>query len=518
MKRIKYIVLRRLTFFIYLLMTICFCLLLFYMGEEEIKKAESYTDKEKKYVELLLACRGAMNSAEYAFDKLQQKTTPETVRDFLKKITLLRKSVNQLTNQETERTSRSFMPNSELKSQATALFSATRTLPIDIAAPTPETPILIKEDISEIAERINTIRAELHERLKIELDHVENWQNQSLFFFERLEIHLVYFFALATLFTTAAFVLSGYVLRRYLGFLSQGAHEISSGKLNYRFDDTTDDVIGDVMRDFDFMAQQLQNQTMELQNINKMLKEKAVELQNANKHKDRFLANMSHELRTPLNAIIGFSDLIMAMLNRNAASLSADLSHKKIKNHTGKILTAAEHLLELISDLLEIAKVDAGVLQLESVDFNLNPLVTIVVEMMKPIADQKNLDLTLELKEEKISIYADRRLIRQAFINLVNNALKYTKTGSVKIVVSVENENNIIEIIDTGIGISPEDTKMIFQDFHRVEQGLTSNYEGVGLGLTLTKRIVELHKGTITVKSKLKKGSTFTVTLPQKTQ
>ena len=107
-------------------------------------------------------------------------------------------------------------------------------------------------------------------------------------------------------------------------------------------------------------------------------------------------------------------------------------------------------------------------------------------------------------------------MIRQVLINLVNNALKYTKTGSVKLIISTHNGNTIIEVIDTGIGISPEDTKLIFKDFHRVEQGLTSNYEGVGLGLTLSKRIVELHEGTITVKSKLKKGSTFTVTLPPK--
>jgi signal transduction histidine kinase len=476
------------------------------MGTEEIKKAKTYTNKEKQYVELLLASRGAMNSAESAFDKLQQETTKKSVAGFVHEATLLRKAINQLTNQEIKRTSRSFMPNSELKSQVTGLFSASSTLPIDIAAPNPETPILIKEDIAEIALRLDTIRSELQERLKIELDHVENWQNQSLFFFEKLEVHLVYFFILATLFSAGAFLLSGYVLRRYLGFLSEGAHEISSGKLDYRFNDTTDDLIGNVMRDFDFMAQQLQNQTQALQAINNELKEKAIELQEANKHKDRFLANMSHELRTPLNSIMGFSDLIIAKAEK--------LTPQKTKSYANKILTAAEHLLELISDLLEIAKVDAGVLKPEPSDFDLNSLATDVFEMLQPLADQKKLVFTLELKEKSTPISADIRLIRQALINLVNNALKYTKKGSINLIISKKTNENIIDIVDTGIGISPKDTKLIFRDFHRAEQGLTSNYEGVGLGLTLTKRIIDLHKGTITVRSKLKQGSTFTVSLP----
>lgn len=510
MKRIKYIALRRLTFSIYLLMTVGFCLLLYYMGKDEISKARLYSDKEKKYVEQLLDCRGAMDATENSFSNLQANPNQKNVSDFLWKVTKLRRAVNLLTKQETGRSSREFMPNSELKSHATALFSVARTLPLDIDAPAPETPILMKENIAEIARRLKTVRSELHERLKIELDHVENWQNQSLFFFEKLEVHLIYFFIVTTLFTAAAFVFSGYVLRRYLGFLSAGAHEISTGKLHYRFNDRTDDIVGDVMRDFDFMAVKLQQQTQALKNINSELNKKAGELQEANEHKDRFLANMSHELRTPLNSIIGFSDLIIAK--------STKYSPEKAKNHAQKILTAAEHLLELISDLLEIAKVDAGVITVEPSDFDLNSLANTVIEMLQPIADRRELDLSLELRNEKTPIYADRRLIRQALINLINNALKFTKEGSVKLIISCEKENCVIEVIDTGIGISPKEQKHIFKDFHRVEQGLTSNYEGVGLGLTLTKRIVDLHQGTIKVRSKLKEGSTFTVSLPLKTK
>jgi len=137
-----------------------------------------------------------------------------------------------------------------------------------------------------------------------------------------------------------------------------------------------------------------------------------------------------------------------------------------------------------------------------------------VVDMLQPLADQKKIKLSLTLKEKEITILADRRLIRQALINLLNNALKFTKKGYVEITVYIKKEDIVVDIKDSGIGIEENDLKLIFKDFHRAEKGLTSNYEGVGLGLVLTKRIIELHKGCITVESKFKKGSTFTITLP----
>lgn len=476
------------------------------MGKEEIKSAKQYAGKEKIYVARLLECRKKMNNIEKNFYLLQKETNGKNITQFVNKVTLLRKAINLLTKQETTRKSRILIPNSELKSHTTSLYSAAITLPYDIKSNQHDVSTLIAEDIAEIASRLRIIRSELHERLKVELDHVEIWQNQSLYFFAKLEVNIIYFFALTTIFTVAAFMLSGYVLRRYLGLLSTGAHEISSGQLTYRFNDTTDDLIGDVMRDFDIMAFKLGEQSKKLQKINIELNNKAAELQSINKHKDQFLANMSHELRTPLNSIIGFSDLIVA----NSKNLTAT----KAKNFANKILTAAEHLLELISDLLEIAKVDAGVFTLEPTKFNLNNLSKTVVDMLQPLADQKKIKLTLTLKEKEITISADRRLIRQALINLLNNGLKFTKKGSVELIVYTKKENIVVDIKDSGIGIGENDLKLIFKDFHRAEKGLTSNYEGVGLGLALTKRIVELHKGRITVESKLKKGSTFTITLP----
>jgi signal transduction histidine kinase len=276
--------------------------------------------------------------------------------------------------------------------------------------------------------------------------------------------------------------------------------------LDYRFNDTTFDLIGDVMGNFDIMTERLSLQTEKLERINSELTRKAEELEEAHRHKDRFLANMSHELRTPLNSIIGFSELIVAK--------SAKIAPEKSMEFAGRILSAAEHLLSLITDLLEITKVDAGVLKFEPEEFDLKTLGIEVIEMLRPIADENKLPLEVDTPSEALKVKADKRLLRQVLINLLNNALKFTTDGKVILRLSDKNNKTQIDVIDTGIGISKEDCKLIFNDFHRVEQGLTSKYEGVGLGLTLTKRIMDIHGGTIKVESELGIGSVFTVILP----
>jgi len=517
MKRIKYSLLRRITFTVYLLTTIVFCLYLIQLGDNEVSKAKSYTEKEKLNVVTLLSCREKMDFVEQSFNELQLGATTKTIKNFLSQVTQLRKSIDLLTSMEEQKNSRTFIPDSQFKNRGILLNSLANELKEELKTKDNDKTILLKEDLNALTKTMNALRSELQERLNIELNHVENWQNQSLYFFERLEVLLVSFFILATLFSLAAFAISGAVLKSYLGRISKGANEISSGNLNYRFNDTTKDVVGRVMCDFDIMAIQLQKQALMMKNINKELKEKADELFDLNMHKDRFLANMSHELRTPLNSIIGFSDLLIAK--------SKSISPEKTEEFATKILVAAEHLLELISDLLEIAKFDAGVLTPEYSEFDIKKLLNSVIEMLQPIADKKNLKLIWNQNKktrptEIIKINADKRLIRQVFINIINNALKYTKEG--EIIISIKENQQIserttlqIEVKDSGIGISKKDSLLIFKDFHRVEQGLTSNFEGVGLGLTLSKRIIELHKGEITVQSELNKGSTFTILLPK---
>ena len=509
MKRIKYSLLRRITFAVYLLTTVVFCFYLIRLGDREVSKAKSYTETEKQNVITLLSCREQMNSVETAFSQLIIPS-PNTAANFAKEARQLRTAIGSLITMEKGRISRAFMPDSQLKQLGIILDSLSITIKKDLTElDKSDKNILLREDLHETAKTMYSIRSELQERLNVELNHVENWQNQSLFFFEQLEMLLVTFFTLATFFTFATFALSGAVLKRYLEKISWGAKEISSGNLDYRFNDTTNDVVGNVMRDFDAMAVQLKKQTQVMEQINEELHFKAEELAEMNMHKDKFLANMSHELRTPLNSIIGFSDLLIAK--------SKSVNPEKIANFATKILTAAEHLLDLISDLLEIAKVDAGVLTLNCTEFDSNLLAREVTEMLQPIADSKELLLKFTPQKQPIPINADKRLIRQVLINIINNALKYTKLGDVAVMLKDLPEKKSIEIKvkDTGIGISKKDSKLIFKDFHRVEQGLTSNFEGVGLGLTLSKRIIELHKGTITVQSELNKGSIFTILIPK---
>ena len=510
MKRIKYSVLRKISVGLYLLTTVGFCLYMVHLGNQEVANARQYTDTEKRYVEHLLKCRESLNSAEHNFAGMLHRISKGRyvkLEAFTDSAFCLRKSAEGLAALEKVRTSRNFMPESQLLSYTATLCSAAHALLPDASGNRTERNILLDEDISILCTLMGNIRAELQERLNVEMDYVENWQSQSFYFFERMEMLLVTFFVLAAFLSLVAYFIAGSVLKSYLERLSFGAARISSGKLDYRFNDTTADVVGNVMRDFDAMAEKLQKQNRMMQRINSELKQKAEELEEAHRHKDKFLANMSHELRTPLNAIIGFSDLLITR--------ASGLAPEKTAEFAGNILKAAEHLLELISDLLEIAKVDAGVLVPDFAEFDIRGLASNVVDILRPLADRKELEFSLDIPDEPLKITADRRLVRQVLINIISNALKFTKAGSVKIKISGLEKRVEIAVTDTGIGISDKDSRLIFKDFHRVEQGLTSNYDGVGLGLTLSKRIIELHKGEIKVNSQLKKGSTFTILLPK---
>ena len=506
MKRMRYSTLRKFTLAVYFFMTVFFCLYLFKLGGEEIEKAGAYTTREKRYVKALLATNAFLNDLDERYFTIAHSPTSKLISEFPKRVKVFRMSVNDLMELESGRPLRSFMPTPKLKERSTMLFSVVKALEYDFNAKTLTHRFLVDEDIIETGRILELIHSDIQERLNVELDHVENWQNQSFFFFEKLEKLLVYFFILTTFFTFIAFLISGHVLRRYLGLLSKGSGEISSGNLDYRFNDSTSDLIGEVMNDFDSMAERLSIQTGKLAVINEELVKKAKELEGANRHKDRFLANMSHELRTPLNSIIGFSELIVTKSAKIAPGKSAEFA--------GRILSAAEHLLSLITDLLEIAKVDAGVLRIDRESFELRELGEEVVEMLRPMADEKGLDIVLELAESPLIVNADKRMLRQVLINLLNNALKFTSEGKVALKLSLDNGKTRIDVTDTGIGISKQDRGVIFNDFQRVEQGLTSKYEGVGLGLTLTKRIVNMHGGEIKVESELGAGSVFTVLFP----
>jgi len=253
--------------------------------------------------------------------------------------------------------------------------------------------------------------------------------------------------------------------------------------------------------------QLLQSEIEERRQVEKDLR-KAKELaEKANQAKSDFLANVSHEIRTPINAILGFSELMLT-----SGSL------KKNKTFAGLILTESNVLLEIINDLLDVAKVDSGKLDLEHLPFDLIQILKSIDATMRIRAEKKGLVLGLKLGKNLYSrLIGDPTRLRQILVNLIDNAIKFTEKGSVFIHVrQVEESDEIVklrfEIVDTGIGISKKNQSLIFESFTQADGSTTRKYGGTGLGTTIAKQLVGLMDGEIGVSSELKKGSTFSFT------
>jgi PAS domain S-box-containing protein len=245
----------------------------------------------------------------------------------------------------------------------------------------------------------------------------------------------------------------------------------------------------------------LEEKTVELQQAN-------IQLQHADRMKSVFLANMSHELRTPLNSIIGFSGLILMGIAGNL--------NKEQKTQLTKVKDSAHHLLILINDILDISKIEAGKIDILKEEFYIDDVIQEVVDTVTPLVNKKGIDLLCEIKEKTI-IFSDRRLMKQVLINLVGNAVKFTDKGSVKIKSRVLKTKHLeVRIIDTGLGIKKEDISKLFGFFQQVDMSSTKKHEGTGLGLYLSKKIVTMLGGTISVSSKYGKGSDFNFTFPIK--
>ncbi|MCI4351232.1 MAG: PAS domain S-box protein, partial [Thermoplasmata archaeon] len=231
-------------------------------------------------------------------------------------------------------------------------------------------------------------------------------------------------------------------------------------------------------------------------------------VQEANRLKSEFLANMSHELRTPLNSIIGFSDFL---LNEDAKGLS-----EPQREYLGDIYNSGHHLLQLINDVLDLAKVEAGKMELSTEPLSPLRAVAEVCSVTKPLAEQKRLRVTTSVAPELDVVYLDPLRYKQILYNLVSNAVKFTDDeGQVGITVTSKDDRFFLtQVSDSGIGISPADLPRLFREFEQLDAGPGRRFEGSGLGLSLTKKLVELHGGTIEVSSEVGKGTTFTVLLP----
>jgi PAS domain S-box-containing protein len=245
----------------------------------------------------------------------------------------------------------------------------------------------------------------------------------------------------------------------------------------------------------------------DLQARTRELAEKSAELEVASKHKSDFLANMSHELRTPLNAIVGFSQVLKEKLFGPV--------NEKQDEYLDDILSSADHLLELINDILDLSKVEAGQVELERGLFSLREALERGVVMVRERALKNGVALELELDPSIDLVEGDERRIRQVVFNLLSNAVKFTPSGGrVDVSAAQENGEVVVCVTDTGPGISHEDQARIFEEFQQARDTNGERPEGTGLGLALSKSLVELHGGRIWVESEPGKGSSFTFTLP----
>jgi signal transduction histidine kinase len=233
------------------------------------------------------------------------------------------------------------------------------------------------------------------------------------------------------------------------------------------------------------------------------------QLRELDRLKSSFLANMSHELRTPLNSILGFADVMLEELDGPLT--------ENMNNDLGLIYKNGQHLLHLINDVLDMAKIESGKMNLNIEKFNLQEIIEEVTSITAPLASEKNLALYIEPdSDHEVEINADKIRLRQVMINLINNSIKFTEKGNISIHVAREENNVLISVKDTGIGIPMELLESVFQEFTQVDTTTTRKVGGTGLGLPISRRLIQMHGGRLWAESTGRdgEGSTFYVFLP----
>jgi signal transduction histidine kinase len=280
----------------------------------------------------------------------------------------------------------------------------------------------------------------------------------------------------------------------------------SEGRVMQWFGTNTDvEALKRVEEKISQLNNELEQRVMERTGELAVAKERA---ESSNRFKSEFLANMSHELRTPLNGIIGFTEFL---IDEKPGPL-----RPKQKEYLNDVLNSGRHLLQLINDVLDLAKVEAGKMELNLETFPLRKAIAEVCAVAKPIAQKKSIQVSVDVAPQLGDVTLDQQKFKQVLYNLLSNAVKFTDDGGkVDIIATPQDAHHFkLAVTDTGIGIKAEDLKRLFTEFEQLDSGADRRYEGTGLGLALTRKIVELQGGTIGVESEVGKGSTFTVTLP----
>jgi two-component system sensor histidine kinase BarA len=316
----------------------------------------------------------------------------------------------------------------------------------------------------------------------------------------------------------ALYVIVRYVIVKPLSHLRDVTEAISRGNTELRADIQTNDEFEELAHSFNRMLRHLTNTQSDLWQVNEDLDAKVDELAQLNMRlyemnrlKSEFLANMSHELRTPLNSIIGFSEVLQGI----------DTLSDKQRKYAGNIQKSGRVLLEMINDILDLAKIDAGKMEVNPSEFQIDAIVHSQVDTVRHLADEKNIALTVQTVSGVPEVYLDQTKVQQILTNLLSNAIKFTPEGG-RISVSTHRTAGghlQLNVADSGVGIPEEDREVIFEKFRQSKSvsgkdGLTREYSGTGLGLSIVKELCKLLDGAISFKSQLGHGSTFCVDLP----
>lgn len=316
----------------------------------------------------------------------------------------------------------------------------------------------------------------------------------------------------ATLLMAGSWLIVRYVIVKPVKHLKDVSDAITAGELNIRSEIQTGDEFEDLSHAFNRMLRTLVSMQDQLRRVNRDLDHKVDELAQANmalyqtnQLKSDFLATMSHELRTPLNSILGFSEVLLSSPGLN------DKQKKWVKN----IRTSGEHLLAMINDVLDLAKVEAGKMEVRAEDFSIHDTAEGLMNMFRPMAEKKNIQLECRIDPGIPPLKQDSSKLRQILSNLLSNAIKFTPEGG-KVTLKAETDgvHLVLSVIDTGVGIAEEDQELIFDKFRQGTTALTREHTGTGLGLSIVRELSKLLGGDVGLHSELGRGSTFVVTLP----
>ncbi len=320
----------------------------------------------------------------------------------------------------------------------------------------------------------------------------------------------------AVLIMVVSYLIVRYVIVKPVKHLKEVSDAISAGELNVRSEIQTGDEFEDLSHAFNRMLRSLVSMQDRLRKVNADLDRKVDELAQANmalyesnRLKSDFLATMSHELRTPLNSILGFSDVL----------LSAEGLSEKQTRWVGNIKSSGEQLLALINDILDLAKIEAGKMQVRPTAFSARDACEGLLAMFRPLAEKKNIDLRGQFEVDMPQVRQDMVKLQQILSNLLSNAIKFTPEGG-RVVLKAETAPGpgggflVLTVSDTGVGIAAEEQELVFEKFRQAGNPLTRQHAGTGLGLSIVRELCKLLGGEVSLQSELGRGSTFTVRLP----